>query len=285
FHPTAIDVGLDPAPLATEALRGEGAVLIDTKGQRFMERVHAMADLAPRDIVARAVHAQRESGQGAFLDCREAIGAAFEKEFPKVYASCQAAGLDPATQPIPIATAAHYHMGGVMTDVNGRTSLDGLWACGEVACTGAHGANRLASNSLLEAVVFAGRTAQDIDGMFPHHRIGLWRDPETMPAAAPLDNENVAALRQVMTRDVGVIRSAESLTRALGEIDVIERAGVSRRLRNMVVAARIVTWAALRREESRGGHYRSDHPEPREGLAQRTYMTLSDIGESAAQAA
>ncbi len=285
FHPTAIDVGLDPAPLATEALRGEGAVLIDAKGERFMERVHTMGDLAPRDIVARAVHAQRESGEGAFLDCRTAIGAHFAEAFPKVYASCQAAGLDPVTQPIPIAPAAHYHMGGVMTDVNGRTSLDGLWACGEVACTGAHGANRLASNSLLEAVVFAGRTAQDIDGMLPHHRIGLWRDPDPMPAAAPLDNENVDALREVMTADVGVIRSAASLRHALDRIAAIERAGISRRLRNMVVSARIVTWAALAREESRGGHYRSDFPDPNEGLAKRTYMTLNDIAEESAHAA
>ena len=140
-----------------------------------------------------------------------------------------------------------------MTDVNGRSSLDGLWACGEVACTGAHGANRLASNSLLEAVVFAGRAAQDIDGMLPHHRIGLWRETEPMPAAEPLDNESVAALRSVMTRHVGVVRSAEGLTRALERIAEIERAGISRRLRNMAVAARIVTWAALQREESRGG--------------------------------
>ena len=285
FHPTAIDVGLDPAPLATEALRGDGAVLIDGRGERFMMRVHPLGDLAPRDVVARAVHAQIARGEGAFLDCREAIGAHFPDAFPKVYASCRAAGLDPVTQPIPIAPAAHYHMGGVMTDVNGRSSLDGLWACGEVACTGAHGANRLASNSLLEAVVFAGRAALDIDGMLPHHRIGLWRETEPMPAAEPLDNESVAALRGVMTRHVGVVRSAEGMTRALERIADIERAGISRRLRNMAVAARIVTWAALRREESRGGHFRSDFPEPDPKLAQRTYLRLADIERELASAA
>ena len=135
---------------------------------------HPDGELAPRDIVARAVHEAKVSGRGAFLDCRAAIGDAFAERFPTVYAACKAAGIDPATQPIPIAPAAHYHMGGVHVDGAGRTSLDGLWACGEVTCTGAHGANRLASNSLLEAVVFAARVAEDIHDLLPSHKLTRW---------------------------------------------------------------------------------------------------------------
>src|SRR5437879_842026 len=160
FHPTAIMLGRDPAPLATEALRGEGATLINDKGERFMLARHPLAELAPRDIVARGVFAEIEAGRGAFLDAREALGAHFAEKFPTVYASCMAAGIDPAKQPIPVAPAAHYHMGGISVDARGRTSLKGLWAGGEVSSTGAHGANRLASNSLLEAVVYAARIAE-----------------------------------------------------------------------------------------------------------------------------
>jgi L-aspartate oxidase len=149
FHPTALDVGRDPAPLASEALRGEGALLINKAGERFMLRQHPLAELAPRDVVARAVHSEIVAGRGAFLDTRQAIGAEIAEKFPTVYRYCREAGIDPVTQPMPIAPAEHYHMGGVLTDANGRTTLDGLWACGEVASTGVHGANRLASNSLL----------------------------------------------------------------------------------------------------------------------------------------
>ena len=164
FHPTAIMVGRDPAPLATEALRGEGATLINGQGERFMLARHPLAELAPRDIVARGVFAEIAAGRGAFLDAREALGARFADKFPTVHASCIAAGIDPATQPIPVAPAAHYHMGGIAVDARGRSSIDGLWAGGEVSSTGAHGANRLASNSLLEAVVYAARIAEDIAG-------------------------------------------------------------------------------------------------------------------------
>jgi L-aspartate oxidase len=164
FHPTAIMIGRDPAPLATEALRGEGATLINGKGERFMVAKHPLAELAPRDIVARGVFAEIAAGRGAFLDATRALGDKFADHFPTVYASCIAGGIDPARQPIPIAPAVHYHMGGIAVDARGRTSINGLWAGGEVSCTGAHGANRLASNSLLEAVVYAARIAEDIDG-------------------------------------------------------------------------------------------------------------------------
>src|SRR3954451_971183 len=152
------------APLATQALRGERATLINGRGERFMAARHPLAELAPRDIVARGVFAEIAAGRGAFLDARQALGARFAERFPTVHASCIAAGIDPATQAIPIASAAHYHMGGVAVDERGRSSIDGLWAGGEVSSTGAHGANRLASNSLLEAVVYAARIADDIAG-------------------------------------------------------------------------------------------------------------------------
>src|SRR5262249_36940615 len=140
FHPTAIDVGRDPAPLATEALRGEGAKLVNAKGDAFV------AELAPRDVVARAIHKERQAGRGAFLDARKAIGAHFPEAFPTVFAACMEAGLDPRVDLIPVAPAAHYHMGGIVSDSWGRATLEGLSIAGECASTGAHGANRLASN-------------------------------------------------------------------------------------------------------------------------------------------
>src|SRR5258706_3858846 len=164
FHPTAIAIGRDPAPLATEALRGEGAVLVDENGNRFMTAVHANGELGPRDVVARSIHRQLVAGHKVFLDCRDAIGAAFAQRFPTVYAACRAAGIDPARALIPVAPAAHYHMGGIATDIDGRSSLAGLWAVGECASTGLHGANRLASNSLLEAIVLGARVADDVRG-------------------------------------------------------------------------------------------------------------------------
>src|SRR6476660_1728994 len=168
FHPTAIAIARDPAPLATEALRGDGATLVNCRGERFMARIHSHAELAPRDVVARGVFAEIAAGRGAFLDARAAIGAAFAERFPSVYASCMSAGIDPARDLIPVTPAEHYHMGGVAVDERGRTSLPGLWAAGEVASTGVHGANRLASNSLLEAVVFGARIAEDLRDMsFP----------------------------------------------------------------------------------------------------------------------
>ena len=170
FHPTAIDIDADPAPLATEALRGEGARLVDEHGQPFMARHHPMAELAPRDVVARALHRQIADGRGAFLDCRQAVGERFPEEFPGVFAVCRAAGLDPRREPIPVAPAAHYHMGGVWTDADARTSLEGLYAVGECASTGVHGANRLASNSLLEAAVFGTRAGLAV-------RAGRVREP------------------------------------------------------------------------------------------------------------
>lgn len=267
FHPTAIDIGRDPAPLATEALRGEGAVLINAAGERFMSRYHPQAELAPRDVVARAIHAERAAGRGAFLDAREAVGQHFPEEFPGVFAACLGGGVDPRTQPIPVAPACHYHMGGIVTDADGRTSLAGLFAAGECASTGVHGANRLASNSLLEAAVFGARAGR---------AAAAETDAGTSPlrgAVAPvLPAPALQRLRKLMSQHAGVVRDAEGLTTLLLEIDALEaQHGRSAPL----VAARLVVACALARSESRGGHFRSDATPPTE--PRRTFVRLADV--------
>jgi len=254
FHPTAIDVGLDPMPLATEALRGEGARLIDREG-RFLLGEDADADLKPRDVVARAVHAARAEGRGAFLDAR-VIGHEFPEAFPAVFAACMRAGLDPRETPIPVAAAAHYHMGGIAAGADGRTSLPGLFAVGECAATGVHGANRLASNSLLEAAAFGRRTgrAAGAEPMAKGATLPVEASPDLSAAA-------LQALRTAMSADVGVVRDAGGLTEALAIIARLE-AGAPGAL--PLTAARLIARAALDRRESRGGHYRSDYPDTAE---------------------
>jgi L-aspartate oxidase len=281
FHPTAIMVGRDPAPLATEALRGEGATLINDKGERFMLARHPLAELAPRDIVARGVFAEIAAGHGAFLDATAALGARFADKFPTVHASCIAAGLDPAKQPIPVAPAAHYHMGGIAVDDRGRTSLQGLWAGGEVSSTGAHGANRLASNSLLEAVVYAARIAEDIAGT----EIAA---PASLPAALVVPRNCAMPtlaeknLRAMMTSHVGVIRGGDGLSEAVRMFAAIERDTGNIALRNMATTALLVAASAWTRRESRGAHHRIDYPTENPALAHRTMTTLMAARDVAA---
>jgi L-aspartate oxidase len=276
FHPTAFAFGRDPAPLATEALRGEGATLINAAGERFMRQVHPLAELAPRDIVARAVHAELVAGRGAFLDCRAAIGERFAEEFPTVYGYCLAAGIDPARAPIPVAPAAHFHMGGVLTDANGRTSVDGLWACGETASTGAHGANRLASNSLLEAIVFGARAADDVGKRLPSPVMFAPFAVDGATGEAVPESEDVALLRRTMSAHVGVVRERSGLLDGLATIVGLERRARSPRFHNMLAAAKLVAATALVRTESRGGHYRSDFPAADPAWRHRTFTTLAE---------
>ncbi|MET0347387.1 MAG: L-aspartate oxidase [Methyloceanibacter sp.] len=286
FHPTAINIGRDPAPLATEALRGEGALLINARGERFMRAVHDDAELAPRDIVARAVYREVTSGRGAFLDCRK-LGAKLIEHFPTVVAASRAAGIDPAREPIPVAPAAHYHMGGILTDASGRSTVEGLWACGEVASTGAHGANRLASNSLLEAVVFGARVALDIASTSRPSSLKAVEHEPRVSGAHERGDDAVRTLRHAMTQGAGVIRDEASLKTALAVVATLESSGGvdDRRLANMLTAAKLIATAALVRQESRGAHFRSDFPLPDARLAKRSFLTLEQAEAIARDAA
>lgn len=286
FHPTAINIGKDPAPLATEALRGEGCTLINSAGHRFMLDIDKAGELAPRDIVARGIFREVIAGRGAFLDCREAVGDHFEKEFPTVWGYCREAGIDPATQPIPVIPAAHYHMGGILTDADGRTTIDGLWACGEVTSTGAHGANRLASNSLLEAVVFAGRIAADIGGQLPVSKTNPWTDRSgEREAVEPAgDSDAMKRLRKLMSKHVGVIRNGTGLKIALAGILELEAANRSPRFANVLATAKLMTAMAYDRQESRGGHFRDDFPHEMAQWKHRTFTTLAQADAIARRA-
>lgn len=253
FHPTSINIGKDPAPLASEALRGEGAILRNQDGTAFMEKYHPLKDLAPRDIVARAVFAENQSGRGAYLDATIAIGAHFPEHFPTVFASCMDANIDPRTHMIPVAPAEHYHMGGIATDLWGKTTLDGLSAIGECSSTGVHGANRLASNSLLEAVVFANRVAVSI------HASELSKKENcTATFTRPLKNDSLQKLRIAMSENAGVIRNENGLKSLLQTIDNLNETEVCP---NEILVAKMIAQSAFNRKESRGGHYRDDYPE------------------------
>lgn len=271
FHPTAMAVGRDPMPLATEALRGEGALLVNRRGERFMAGVPG-AELAPRDVVARAIWREIERGDEVFLDARSGVGARFPTRFPAVYALCLEAGLDPLRQPIPVRPAAHYHMGGVAVDERGRTSIEGLWACGEVAATGLHGANRLASNSLLEALAFARWVAQDIDAASFAPREARAVRVVQRAAADPVV---IAAVRTIMTRHVGVVRDAQGLRDAALQLDVL--AGGPTRAADVALAGLCIAIAALERCESRGAHCRSDHPASSDAWLRHVELTLADL--------
>jgi L-aspartate oxidase len=286
FHPTALAIGRDPAPLATEALRGEGAFLINGRGERFMRGLHEDAELGPRDVVARGVYREVMSGRSAFLDCRK-LASDLEEKFPTVFTLCQAAGIDPRREPIPIAPAAHYHMGGVLTDADGRTTVKGLWACGEVASTGVHGANRLASNSLLEAVVFGARVARAIAETVTPVEVEIpeLRASVLEPGAEEPDSKAVLTLRRTMTAKVGLVRDEASLIAALRTISRLEQsAGADWRLANMLTTAKLIAAGALARRESRGAHFRSDYPTADPMFARRTVLTLAEAKADTARA-
>ncbi len=266
FHPTALDVGLDPMPLVSEAVRGEGAILVNDAGERFMAS-YGEAELEPRDVVARAVWAEIKAGRRVFLDARAAIGGRFASAFPQVNAACIAAGIDPAIQPIPIRPAAHYHMGGIAVDATGRASLQGLWACGEAASTGLHGANRLASNSLLEAAVCGAEAACDMAGAGAQGGRPLG---QTLPAPAA-----AGPVRRIMEAHVGVLRDRDGLERAVAALRALAAAPNSPAA-DPALAALFVAEGALRRQESRGGHFRTDFPACA-AAAHRSVLRTADV--------
>ncbi|WP_165865703.1 L-aspartate oxidase [Vallicoccus soli] len=267
FHPTVLWLGgtsRGQQPLVSEAVRGEGAVLLDPAGRRLMAGVHPLEDLAPRDVVAKAiVRAMREHGTDhVWLDGRAFGEDTWRKRFPTILASCREHGVDPVHDLVPVSPACHYASGGVRTDLRGRTDVPGLWACGEVACTGVHGANRLASNSLLEGLVFAHRIGDDLAaGLPPQGEPVEDRRPSGLvqPGAR-------AALQQAMTAGAGVLRSAEGLARARTALDalaLLPAAGPCTEAweaTNLLTVSTALVSAAAQREETRGAHWREDHP-------------------------
>lgn len=273
FHPTALAVPGDPKPLLSEAIRGAGGVLLSVQGSGT--RTPPDGSLAPRDVLARWVWLECQAGAAVYLDARRALGARFQTCFPTAAAHCRAAGLDPAHEPIPVLAAAHYHMGGVATDTEGRTSLRGLWACGEVAATGVHGANRLASNSLLEALVFGARVAEAIVCERSGPQTALVR--QTTPKAwSPQPAGLRQALRASMSAKVGVVRTETGLDEALEALSQLQAnlTGGTSELHNMVTVAGLVAQAARARRESRGSHSRGDFPTQDAAFAGRSYLTL-----------
>lgn len=275
FHPTALAKKEDPLVLISEAVRGEGARLINDDGDAFMQKEHPLADLAPRDIVARAIFRQMRAGRQVYLDARE-IGPRFPDRFPTIHRACLDRGIDPRTEPIPIAPAAHFIMGGIRTDTRGRTSLPGLYACGEVACTGVHGANRLASNSLLEGLVFSQRIAESLSEEPPAvkappedtlERLEAERGISTGKGQKHKDQTDeyghvAKRFRELMWDHVGIVRNAQGLKQALREIARMkdETPKSAWILRNMLTTGELIAQAALERKESRGGHFREDYP-------------------------
>jgi L-aspartate oxidase len=258
FHPTALRSELDPLPLLTEALRGAGATLI-ARGRRFMPSIDARAELAPRDIVARAVWAQQQPGDEVLLDARAIFASARGREFPAALAACAAQGIDPAHTPIPVTCAAHFHMGGIVVDEQGRTSIPGLWAAGEVAYTGLHGANRLASNSLLEAVVIGCAAGRAIARERYRNRSNTGSDVR-QPARFDGRRPEWPQLRALMWRAMGPVRDAGELKRALSEVKHLSEGCAPDQItfRQRLILAEAMIEAALLREESRGAHWRSD---------------------------
>lgn len=309
FHPTALAVdGADPMPLVSEAVRGEGATLVDEEGRRFMPARHPDAELAPRDVVARAIAAEQAAGHRIYLDARAALGARFPERFPGIFARCQAYGVDPRLAPIPVSPAAHYHMGGIDVDADGRASLPGLWACGEAASTGVHGANRLASNSLLEGLVFGARVAEDVlrratrlpapaglalddpgvggavhvgalhggaahDAMLDDALAVITGAPS--PAFADAGPE-APGLRELAWRELGIVRDEAGLVRAEARMAALSARLPAGEAANLALVGRLVAVAARARRESRGAHRRRDYPALDPAWRRRLTLRLVD---------
>jgi len=261
FHPTALQVPADPLPLLTEALRGAGARLVTAAGRPIMAGRHPLGDLAPRDVVSRAVWENQQAGETVLLDCTGVFNSAAAASFPGALETAHRYGFDPTREPLPVTAAAHFHMGGIAVDGRGASSLPGLWASGEVACTGLHGANRLASNSLLEAVVYGRATGAALNQESPPPVPSITAPGNS--ADDPEDDPRWTALREQMWRSMGPVRDGASLQAAIAEVGAVidtckaQDAVLRRRLR----LARAMMASALARSESRGAHWRRDYPE------------------------
>jgi len=268
FHPTVMWLGPDSRgqqPLISEAVRGEGAFLVDWEGRRFMQGVHELADLAPRDVVAKAITRRmiETDRPHMWLDARHLGGEFWEKRFPTILATCRRHGVDPVTELIPVSPACHYASGGVATDLWGRSTLPGLYATGEVACSGVHGANRLASNSLLEGLVFSRRIAEVLPA-----ELRAWSDPAADARPPGLVDGGVRrAMQEEMTARAGVLRSAEGLRAGIAELEELGETPASAidqdawEATNLLTISTLLARAALLREETRGSHWREDFPE------------------------
>ena len=283
FHPTVLYMGENSRgqqPLISEAVRGEGAFLVNDRGERFMKSVHPLADLAPRDIVAKEISRQM-SQSGAthvWLDAKSIID--FKDRFPTIYASCSQIGIDPVKDLIPVAPASHYASGGIRTDLNGHSSVPGLYAVGETACTGAHGANRLASNSLLEGLVFGARIAEDIA-----KSLVTWEQPVASDPIEVLISPSVRGeMQRTMSRGASVVRTKDSLTKTLETLDRLKDATTiyanvdAWETTNLYLLATAITRSALERTESRGSHTRDDFPNTSDAWRKRIHQSIDEIG-------
>ncbi len=277
FHPTAFDIGIDPAPLATEALRGEGALIVNTKDERFIFNSHKDGELAPRDIVSRSIFQEQQKGQKVFLDCRGDLGNRMINDFPTVYQLCRNSGINPSEDKIPISPAAHYHMGGILTDENGKTNIEGLYACGENACSGVHGANRLASNSLLEAIVFGDIISKDIKENI--NKSMVYKEVSIdITKSKSLSRLKLQELRSIMTEFVGVERDQEGLEKAYSRVkDIYTEYTMNGFLNNSLITSLLIIQSALTRKEHRGSHYRKDFPKLNKKLNSRSFITYNDL--------
>jgi L-aspartate oxidase len=268
FHPTALSLEKAPRFLLSEAMRGEGGILRNKLGERFMGNYDERLELAPRDIVSRSIVAEmrRTGTRNVFLDMTALSEEFLRERFPKIYETCKFYGLNIATDLLPVSPASHYCMGGIRSDLHGRSTLPGLYAAGEVTCTGVHGANRLASNSLLEGLVFGARAGASALADSPKSQVSSPKSESSALETRDLGPGTISTavkkrVKRVMWERVGILRDQDSLRRALGEFDQIARSNLSVSSRNFVTLAKLVAAAALWREESRGGHFRNDFPE------------------------